>query len=240
MVPKMLLLARSVCVVFAAGRLLSLVCSERIWIALSRFCRGGGPENLIPSDKSVDLIRYQQTTDTSHRLIVSLCFFIIVSSGIKKQTHHHIITITMSLSSAQNNASLLTAAKITVAYTTLYSMTMLNQVVQKKRLLTKYGKSFDRYSSTEMRDADRLTGNFMEWSLIFLGPLWSLAAMEALSATSILMAWTYVGLRVLYLGLSIQYGVNEQGLNKPLWLSTFPSYICLSYILFASIGAVMK
>ena len=135
---------------------------------------------------------------------------------------------------------MLAAARITIAYTTLYSLTMLNQVVQKKRLLQKYGKKFDRYSSAEMRDADRLTGNFLEWNLIFLGPLWCLAAMGSLSDASIVMAWTYVGLRVLYFGLSIQYGVNGQGLNKPLWLSTFPSYICLFYILFAGIGAVLK
>jgi uncharacterized MAPEG superfamily protein len=149
----------------------------------------------------------------------------------------------MSLSSFNNNTSLLTAAKITVAYSTIYSLTMLNQVVQKKRLYKKYASknnSFDRYNSVEMRDADRLTGNFMEWSMVFLGPLWSMAAIEALSDTVVFMAWTYVGLRVLYVVLSIRHGVNSQGLNKPLWLATFPSYPCLAYILFASIRAVMK
>jgi hypothetical protein len=59
-----------------------------------------------------------------------------------------------------------------------------------------------------------------------------------LSDTSIAMGWTYIGLRLLYVGLSVKYGVNEHGHNKPLWASTLPSYVCLLYLLGAAIQGV--
>jgi hypothetical protein len=61
--------------------------------------------------------------------------------------------------------------------------------------------------------------------------LWSLAATSNLSNASTKVAWTYVALRALYIVLEIRYGVASNGLNKPLWVSTFPSYICLNYLL---------
>jgi uncharacterized MAPEG superfamily protein len=132
------------------------------------------------------------------------------------------------------------AAQITVVYSIVYFVTMLNQVVMKKRLHRKLGKSFDRYHSLEMRNADRLTGNFLEWTLLFLGPVWSMAMTDAFSDMSKKLAWMYVGLRMLYVGLSLKYGVNEQGNNVPLWVSTFPSYMCLLYLLVAAIQGVFK
>ncbi|KAG7344935.1 MAPEG family protein [Nitzschia inconspicua] len=145
----------------------------------------------------------------------------------------------MSLSSVHPiSGSIAAAAQITVVYTGLYSVTILNQVVTKKRLHRKLGDKFDRYSSLEMRNVDRLTGNFLEWTIVFLGPLWSMALTDTLSDTSQLIAWTYVGLRLLYTGLSLKYGVNGQGNNKPLWISTFPSYVCLLYMLGAAIQGV--
>lgn len=144
----------------------------------------------------------------------------------------------MSLLSVHPSKNISTAAQITVVYTTIYSMTVLNQVVHKKRLHRKLGEKFDRYNSVEMRHADRLTGNFLEWTIVFLGPLWSMAMTDTLSDMSRTMAWTYLGLRMLYVGLSFKHGVNEQGHNVSLWASTFPSYICLLYLLMAAIQGV--
>lgn len=79
----------------------------------------------------------------------------------------------MSISSARTVAGgdgmmMAAAAKITVAYTGIYSMTMIHQVVTKKGLHRKLGDTFDRYNSIYMRNADRFRGNFLEWSLLFL------------------------------------------------------------------------
>lgn len=59
-----------------------------------------------------------------------------------------------------------------------------------------------------------------------MGLIWPLAATGNLSNSSVLVAWTYsyVTLRALYIVLEIKYGVAFDGLNKPLWISTFPSY----------------
>jgi uncharacterized membrane protein len=145
----------------------------------------------------------------------------------------------MSLSSIHATSSSITAAaRITMVYTGLYTMTMMNQVVTKKRLHRKLGDKFDRYGSFEMRNADRLTGNFLEWSIVFLGPLWSMAMTDTLSDMSLNTAWAYLGLRLIYVGLSLRYGVNEHGSNKPLWASTLPSYVCLIYMIVAAAQGV--
>jgi uncharacterized MAPEG superfamily protein len=125
-------------------------------------------------------------------------------------------------------------AQITVVSTFLYSLTLVNVVVRKKRCLRQArqaNKTFDRYTSPQMHNADRLVGNFLEWSPIFMGLIWPLAVTGNLSSSSVLVAWTYVALRALYIVLEIKYGVASDGLNKPLWISTFPSYICLNYLL---------
>mmetsp|Transcript_3582 Transcript_3582/g.7421 ORF Transcript_3582/g.7421 Transcript_3582/m.7421 type:complete len:120 (+) Transcript_3582:68-427(+) len=92
----------------------------------------------------------------------------------------------------------------------------------------KEGKEFNRYTSSEMFIADRLNSKFLEWSPIFLGLLWSLAAVGRLHQLfPLCTAWTYVGLRALYIFLILRYGVQTDEMNKGLWLSTFPEYICI-------------
>jgi uncharacterized MAPEG superfamily protein len=137
--------------------------------------------------------------------------------------------------SPQNNTDdLAKAAQITVVFTLLYSLTFVNVLVTKRRLLGQARaakKKFDRYTSPQMLPADRLQANFLEWSPIFLGLLWSLAATADLSNTvAVTVARIYVGLRALYIVLILRYGVNSNGMNKALWISTFPSYICLMYL----------
>lgn len=132
------------------------------------------------------------------------------------------------------NSDIRKAAQITVVFTFLYFLTLVNTVYHKKKYLRQArqaNKTFDRYSSPLMHNADRLVGNFLEWSPIFMALLWSLAATSNLSNASTKVAWTYVALRALYIVLEIRYGVASNGLNKPLWVSTFPSYICLNYLL---------
>jgi len=131
------------------------------------------------------------------------------------------------ISNIMSNSDYITkAAQITVVFTGLYSLSLVNVVVNKKRALRQArqaNKTFDRYTSPLMHNADRLVGNFLEWSPIFMGLLWSLAATANLSSRSVAVAWTYVALRAVYVVLQIQYGVASDGLNKPLWISTFPA-----------------
>jgi MAPEG family len=165
----------------------------------------------------------------------------------------------MRLSSNQHGLapSILHAARITIAYSTLYFMTFVNGLVTKKRVAAKYksqNKTFDRYNSPEMQSADRLTQNFLEWYPVFMAPLWSLALTDQLVvtvarteenndsnndhnniSTCVSISWLYVGLRVWYFYLILKHGVNKSGMNKSLWKSTFPAYFCLAYLHFVAI-----
>ena len=138
---------------------------------------------------------------------------------------------------------LMNAAKVTVAYSSIYGICMCYQVVTKQRLIRKYknqNKAFDRYNSGEMRNADRLVANFMEWTPIFLGPLWAITVTNRFDETSTKAAWTYVGLRTLYAGLVMTYGISSSGRNKPLWAATFPGYACLMYIWIQSLKLLFE
>lgn len=140
----------------------------------------------------------------------------------------------MICSTMSNSNGIRKAAQITVVYTFLYWLTLINIVYNKKKWLRqarKANKMFERYSSPQMHNADRLVGNFLEWSPVFMGLLWPLAATGNLTSTSTNVAWMYVGLRAFYIVLEIRYGVASDGLNKQLWISTFPAYLCLNYLL---------
>ena len=135
----------------------------------------------------------------------------------------------------QVSPSILSAARITVAFSGLYALTIVNVVVCKFRLLRKAkseGESFNRYESKEMHTADRLSGNFLEWYPVFMGPLWAMALCGSLTDSGIHAAWTYDGLRGLYFILMVTFGVGTSGMNPVLWLSTLPAYCCLG-VLFA-------
>ena len=154
----------------------------------------------------------------------------------------------MSLSStaAANNSLLLathlkSAGQATVVFLALYSVIPHIGLVRKRGLLAAArasGKQFDRYTSPEMFTLDRLHGNFLEWSPVYLGLLWTLATAQVLEGATLAVAWTYVGLRALYMGLVLQYGVNREGMNKALWPSTFPAYGCLLYMMTKAVGAL--
>jgi uncharacterized MAPEG superfamily protein len=123
-------------------------------------------------------------------------------------------------------------AQLTVIFTLLYSFTFVNVLVTKKRLLKQCEaakEQFDRYSSPQMRPADRLQAHFLEWSPMFLGLVWSLAATSNLTPV-LPAAQLYLGLRALYIVLILRFGVATNGLSKPLWASTFPAYACLLYM----------
>jgi len=139
------------------------------------------------------------------------------------------------------NDDLLTAARITVVYLMLYGTTFANTNLAKKRAARQH-RNFDRYNnnSPSMLVADRLQGNFLEWSPVFLGLLWSLAATFHLSSTTAaaVAAWIYVALRALYIVLILlRRGVNSQGRNSQLWISTFPAYVCLLCMLIEALKA---
>ena len=130
--------------------------------------------------------------------------------------------------------NLRSAGQATVAFLTLYSSTFVMVLMRKKTLFyaaKAAGKRFDRYNSPEMQVVDRLQGNFLEWSPVFLGLLWTLATAGALQGTTLTVAWGYVALRGLYLALILRHGVSANGANKALWPSTFPAYACLLYML---------
>lgn len=127
------------------------------------------------------------------------------------------------------------AAQITVVFTMLYTLTFVNGLVSKKRFLRqarRANKKFDRYSSPLMQSADRLQANFLEWSPIFLGLLWSLAATENLSKSSgtVIAAWMYLKFRALYVVLVLRHGMAADGMNRSLWMSTMPAYLCLMFL----------
>jgi len=128
---------------------------------------------------------------------------------------------------------LVAAARLTVVFVLLYASTFVNVLVTKKRLLRQArrdNQAFQRYASPRMHAADRLNGNFLEWSPVFLGLLWSLAATSNLARPSVTAAWAYLGLRALYVALVLRHGVASDGMNKSLWISTMPAYLCLAYM----------
>lgn len=130
----------------------------------------------------------------------------------------------------QDSENIATAAKITVAFLWIYLLTFVNILVTKKTLIRQARQEamvFDRYTSPGMLNADRLNANILEWSPIFLGPLWSLAMTANLGNLDTLFAWTYVSLRALYFILVLKYGVASDGMNKALWFATYPGYLCL-------------
>ena len=133
------------------------------------------------------------------------------------------------------------AGQATTAFLALYSSTFVLVLKCKRTALQNAraaGKRFDRYNSPEMHVVDRLQGNFLEWSPIFLGLLWTLAANGALSGPALAAVWGYVTLRALYVVLILKNGLKDNGMNKPLWISTFPAYGCLS-VMFAKAVAVL-
>jgi uncharacterized MAPEG superfamily protein len=118
-------------------------------------------------------------------------------------------------------------------YVLLYVVTLLNQFAHKKYYQGQYrrrGRTLDRYRSPEMHHPDRLVGNFVEWTPVFLCPVWCMAATKTLSTSSVTAAHVYLCLRALYIVLSVRYGVSPEGNNVPLWISTFPAYGCLFYL----------
>jgi uncharacterized MAPEG superfamily protein len=128
------------------------------------------------------------------------------------------------------NPLLIDAGRITVAFLTLHFICLLNVLFHKRRCLKQAmaaNKVFDRYTSKKMHVPDRMFNNFLEWSPLFLGLLWSLAATENLNPVSFYAAWTYVGVRALYIVLVLHHGVASNGMNKALWIATVPAYFCL-------------
>jgi hypothetical protein len=136
--------------------------------------------------------------------------------------------------SSSSKDDVIAAAQITLGYVLVYSAALLYQTVCKSRLIERYralDKPLNRYEAVEMRSPDRLVANMMEWGLGFLPLLWVLGVADRLGDSVKYVAWTYVALRALYVGLVARYGVATGGRNKPLWISTFPSYFCLLYLL---------
>jgi hypothetical protein len=141
-----------------------------------------------------------------------------------------------------NNPQLVDVTQITLWYTILYFATLVNQFLHKKyyqRLYRRSGKRLDRYNSQEMQNPDRLTGNFIEWTPVFLSPIWCLSITRTLSSQSIHVSYAYLALRLFYFALSIKYGVSYDGNNKPLWISTFPAYVCLFYLYKEAISNIL-
>ena len=143
------------------------------------------------------------------------------------------------MSFSTTNSSLLadnfrSAGQVTVAFIAVYGSTF-GLILARKMTVSRQEAKFNRYTSPGMQVVDRLQANFLEWSPIFLGLLWTLATAGVLQGTTLRAAWTYVGLRALYLGLILRHGVAKTGRNKALWPSTFPAYACLLYMMIQAI-----
>jgi uncharacterized MAPEG superfamily protein len=125
------------------------------------------------------------------------------------------------------------AARITVGFVALYSVSFWNILITKKRLVRvakEKGVEFDRYNDPAMHDADRLQANFLEWSPVFLGLVGSLAATENLSPSCVIASRAYLGFRALYTALVLKYGVRRTGFQFHLWIATFPAYASLVWL----------
>ena len=137
-----------------------------------------------------------------------------------------------------NDDPLVSAAQLTVAFLLLYMACMMNVLRTKKacnRTADEQGVAFDRYNSDLMHNADRLVGNYLEWSPAFLGIVWSLAATDNFNDVCYYAGWVYIFLRGLYIYLMIAYGVSRNGLSPALHVSTFPAYACLLIMLVQAI-----
>mmetsp|Transcript_4818 Transcript_4818/g.12260 ORF Transcript_4818/g.12260 Transcript_4818/m.12260 type:complete len:150 (+) Transcript_4818:218-667(+) len=133
------------------------------------------------------------------------------------------------------------AARLTVIFCALYGATFANVLRVKKMLFRQAreaGRTFDRYTSLQMRVADRLQANLLEWSPIFLGLVWSLGVVGALDGGGVALwaAWIYLVLRALHVGLVLHKGVSSSGMNRHLWISTFPAYGCLVVMFISAIS----
>lgn len=140
-----------------------------------------------------------------------------------------------------NGDQLVTAARVSIAFLCLYALTFAIVLVAKIRGIVQAksaGKAFDRYTSNDMHTADRLNANFLEWAPMFLTILWSLAATSNLSPGCVTAAWLYVTLRAFYIALVFIFGIAKDGMHQQLFISTFPAYFCLIYMLSHGIGAL--
>ena len=149
------------------------------------------------------------------------------------------------MSTISSSQSILGAARVTVAFTSVYIISMLHQIICKKRLLRKARlksteSSLNRYGHPELHNADRLVANLLEWSPIFLCPLWCLAVTDRLDQTCLHFSWAYVMLRGLYVCLLIKFGVSRNGNNTQLWISTLPAYACLLFLWQRSLGLLFQ
>ena len=128
----------------------------------------------------------------------------------------------------------LSAARITIAFVVVYGTALLLQIITKQRLILEHkrlGKPFNRYTSEKMHSSDRMLANLQEWGFAFLPLLLTLAATDRMSGSVVAVSWIYVGLRGLYVGLVYTFGVGTGGLNPSLWISTFPGYACLLFLM---------
>ena len=152
--------------------------------------------------------------------------------------------MTTTATANNNSGDLFHAARITVIFLMLFTVAFLNVLICKRRGLRQWEKDkkddknnkmvsycYDRYNDPSMQAPDRLVGNLLEWSPMFLGLLWSLAATNHLTSTGAdRAAWIYVALRALFEALVLQHGVRSNGMQKHLWISTFPAYACLLFM----------
>eukprot|EP00035_Acanthoeca_spectabilis_P026464 m.462791 g.462791 ORF g.462791 m.462791 type:complete len:148 (-) comp22795_c0_seq1:1368-1811(-) len=130
----------------------------------------------------------------------------------------------------------LSASRITLSFLLVYLSAIIVQIVTKIRLSKEAqaaGKQFNRYDSPSpaMHAADRAVGNLLEWSPLFLGPLWVLAALSALDGIVLAASWGYVFCRVGYLALATSNGISLAGRQTGLYAATVPGYICLMVVL---------
>merc|ERR1712013_172318 len=133
------------------------------------------------------------------------------------------------------NPDVLEAARCTAVFCLLYLVTFVNVLVRKFVCLREARqadkkKEYDQYTSLDMRPADRLQANFLEWFPVYFGLLWSLALTENLGSSGASVSRAYLCLRALYIVLVLKSGVSSNGLNPNLYVSTLSAYACLTYL----------
>jgi uncharacterized membrane protein YecN with MAPEG domain len=99
----------------------------------------------------------------------------------------------------------------------------------------------DGYGIVAMHAASRVSANTLEWGAVFLPLLWvAAAATGGEDAWVTLVGWAYVASRALYAVLAVGAGgVSAQGPQPVIFVATLPAYLCLNYLAFAALKALL-
>lgn len=81
-----------------------------------------------------------------------------------------------------------------------------------------------------MIPADRLVGNMLEWTVVFLPVWWMAIITTAADSTTVALGWAYIACRVLYMLLVMNGGIYTKNIKPIMFLATVPAYVILTWL----------